>query len=170
MKPYNKLLELLTLYIVGVIAVAIVLAWSLFAAWMIFIGLTMLVFFLSFRGIFPSPVRSEIAQQSFADTTVKRTIRELESTIARGFEGGDLQAQRMTLETLERAFAGKVRRRLGIDETELKLLTRDPDNLTSILGEIELSQLLSNGLMPDVTLWDLVRLSNLISKVEDWGR
>ena len=96
-------------------------------------------------------------------------MRELESTIAKGFEDKDLQAQRKTFETLARIFGRKVRRKYGIGEVELKILIRNPSKLEATMKEPELAKLLSEKLKPNPELWDMTRLSNLISKVEDWS-
>ncbi len=97
-------------------------------------------------------------------------MRELESMIMNGFESKELPAQRKTFETLAKIFARKVKRTYGISEIELKALIESPGRLEITIGEAELVQLLSNKLEPDVRLWDLSKLSELISKIEDWRR
>ncbi len=131
--------------------------------------MTAIVFLLAFRSIFPQPIRDETNLQQKSETTVTLMMRELESTIAKGFEGKDLQAQRKTFETLTRIFGRKVRRKYGMGEVELKLLIRNPSKLEATVREHELVQLLSDKLKPNLELWDITRLSNLISKVEDWS-
>ncbi len=148
---------------------AVVLAWSLLAAWATFLGITGIIFLLAFRSIFPQPVRVEADLKPKAENTVTFMMRELESTIAKGFEDKDIQAQRKTLETLARIFGRKVRRRYEIGEVELKVLIRNPSKLEAMIKEPELAQLLSSKLKPNPELWDINRLSNLINKVEDWS-
>ncbi len=148
---------------------AVVLAWSLLAAWATFLSLTAIVFLLAFRSIFPQPIRDETNLHQKSESTVTFMIRELESTIANGFEDNDLQAQRETFETLARIFGRKVRRNYGMGEVELKVLIRNPSKLQAKVREPELVQLLSDKLRPNLELWDITRLSNLISKVEDWS-
>ncbi len=148
---------------------AVVLAWSLLAAWATFLGMTAIVFLLAFRSIFPKSMRDETNLQQKSETTITFMMRELESTIAKGFEDKDLQAQRKTFEALARIFGRKVRRKYGMGEVELKVLIRNPTKLEATVREPELVQLLSDKVKPNLELWDITRLSNLISKVEDWS-
>lgn len=152
------------------IAVAVVLASSLAAAWVIFLSLTALVFSLTFRYIFPATRRNETGQEEVFETPAAKIMRELELAIVKGFEGRDLQAQKKTLETLGKIFAERVKRRFGLGETELTALLANPRDLEETIGEAELFQLLTGMIKPDRDSWDLSRLTRLISKVEDWGR
>ncbi len=161
-------MKLLTFYLAGVVAVAMVLAWSLIAAWAIFLGLTTVVFFLAYHNIFPSTNRREVSRQIVLEAPVTKTMREYEWLIARGFEEKNLQAQWRTLETLQKIFARKVRRRLGLNEAELTALLENPEKLEATIGEADLVQLLASKLWPDKDQWNLDRLGSLISKVEDW--
>lgn len=147
---------------------AVVLAWSLLAAWATFLGMTAIVFFLAFRSIFPQPIKDETNLQQKSENSVTFMMREMGSTISKGFEDKDLQAQGKTFETLARIFGRKVRREYGMGEVELKALIRNPSKLEAKVREPELVQLLSNKLKPNLGLWDITRLSGLISKVEDW--
>lgn len=161
---------LLVLYLFGVLAVAIVLAWSPLAAWASFLSLTTIVFFLAFRSVFPSSVKYATERNAEREETVTLIMRDLESMIKRGFEENDPQAQNKTFEALERILARKVMRRYELNESEFAALKENPDNLREKLGENLLVQLLSTRLKPGVKSWDLAKLSTLISKVEDWGK
>jgi hypothetical protein len=170
LKPYNKLLRLVVLYIVGVLVVALVLGWSLLVAWATFLGLTAIVFILAFRNIFPPRSRNSGHKLAWGGRNETPARKELESMIMRGFEEDDLKARAKTFETLKRIIGRKIKRRYGMSEAEFKALTENPTRLDAILGDPELVQVLSAKLNLRSKVWDLGRLSQLIGKVEDWGR
>lgn len=97
-------------------------------------------------------------------------MRDLESTIIRGFEKKNLQAQKMTFEALQKVLARKVKRKYEMNEDEHKALVDNASMLQAKLGDTLLVQLLSTKLKPNGRLWDLAKLNDLITKVEDWGK
>ncbi len=131
--------------------------------------MTAIVFFLAFRSIFPPPIRDETNLEQESEASATFMIKELESTITKGFEDKDPQARRKTFETLARILRHKITRKYGIDEVELKTLIRNPGRLEATVRDTELVQLLSGNLRRDHEPWDITRLARLISKVEDWN-
>ncbi len=168
-KPYSSLLRLLVFYLFGIVAVAIILEWSVLGAWTLFLGLTALVFSLSYRSIFPASARQLSVQEFGGEAKITRMMRELEASVRKGFQDQNHSAQRKTFDELERVYAQKVKRRLGLDDAKLRDLLQNPEKLETILGDIELVQLIRGNIMMERESWDLSTLSSLLRKVELWG-
>ncbi len=149
--------------------VSIVLAWSLLAAWAAFLIVTTIVLVLAFRSVFPHPISDETDQEQESEASVNFMVRELESTIAKGFVGRDLHARRKTFDNLARIFRRKIGRRYGMGKVELMTLMQNPEAVEATVRDPELVELLSGNFKGSYESWDITRLSKLISKVEDWG-